>query len=107
MLIEHEIEMIVFLRVRVGGQNAQMPRHAKMYDQRAMIEAEQQVFAASASAAYRATNQKLVQSFRKWPAQPAVAQHHLAHSASFELRRNAAPCLFVFWLFWFVVFSFF
>ena len=74
LLANHQIEMIMFLRWHTQGKNADMSRHAKMDDQRAMIKIDQQIFAAPAGTAYRMAAQGLRQRRRERPAweSPAI-----------------------------------
>lgn len=91
------IEMIMFLRRSPGWQNTQMSRHSKMHNQRAMVEADQQVFAPAASGANGASAQALRQVRRKRPAQAAATQRDTGNDLTFKIRRNAATSDFDFW----------
>ena len=84
------VEMIVLLRGHVLRQDANVTGHAKVNDQRAMIEMDQQIFAAPSGAAHRAAGQRLCQLQWKRPAQPGMAKFHAADDLSFQMRCNAA-----------------
>ena len=63
-----------------------MPGHAEMDDQRAVIKSDQQIFAASPCAAYRAPGQALRQIGRKRPAQATVAQRNGGDGTAFQIQ---------------------
>jgi hypothetical protein len=84
--LSHEhIEMIMFPGRRRDRQQVQVARHAEMNDQRAVVEFEQQVFAAPAHAAHSLAAHLSGQIGRKWPAQPGGARDNAGHRVALDV----------------------
>lgn len=100
LLAELKVEMIMFLRRVCGGQDAQMPGHAEMNDQRAVPEVNQQVFAAPASGQNALPDQQVLQTKGKRPAQATASLDHASDFVAFEMGRDASAGDFDFGQFW-------
>lgn len=82
--------MIMLLRRCFRWQYSKVPRHAKVDDQRAMVETDQQVFPASRRGSNHAAGQAICKIVGKRPAQPAVPQGDASDNPAFKMRGNAS-----------------
>ena len=97
--IHHQVEVVVLARLDSRRQHAQMAGHAQVHDQGAVLEADQQVFAAAVGVRDAASGQQFRQARREGPAQALAAEHRLLDDAAFDMGSDTAPGDFYFWQF--------
>jgi len=95
-VVQRQIEVVVFFRRRARGQEAQAAGHAKVQDQRAMLELHQQILAAPPERTDDSSAQQPGQVFRDRPAQPGMAHDRIRDSQPDEMRGQATPRDFYF-----------
>ncbi len=88
---QHQIDVIVFLKRSVCGQDAQPARHTEVDDRGAGIGAQQQVLGAPVHLLDDLTREGRLEFLRHRPAQPGLPHPHLGHDLTGEMRRDAAP----------------
>jgi hypothetical protein len=86
-----EIEMVMLVGRRSCRQYAQMPRHAEVNDERALLEIQQQIFPTTSGAPDRLAHQLLFKTYRKRPAQADLSLHDAGNDLALDMRCNAAP----------------
>ena len=94
---DFEVEVVVLLWGDARRQDAQVAGHAQVHDERAMVEMDQQIFAASPGAADHAPGQERMQALGERPAQAGMTQHDAADGAPFQMGRDPAAGDFDFW----------
>jgi hypothetical protein len=88
---DNEIEMVMLVRGGLDRQNAKVAGHAKVNNESAMLEVEQQIFSTSPGASNRLANQLLLKIKRKWPAEAFMSLHDTGYDAALDMRRNPTP----------------
>lgn len=87
---EDDVEVIVPAGRFRRRHQAQAARHAQMHDQRSMVEAEQQVFAAAVDAAQAASGEQAAECAREGIAQAGMARHDGVDAAPGQVGQQAA-----------------